>query len=236
MNGWRFHACLFSILIWDSPDLPFLSGKAHQHPDSTGHRDCKLSVAGETDACDISTLPTPSRTGCKESDQEKGQQRCASSSGNVPGFQMVSRGQKPCTRCRRLGDILLILFGHTVYCEIPTMWCQVGLWWNTSLVHWGYQLSCSWGHHIEPLKRIKLSCPRRHFPMAKGVVVVDDDVTAPVPAEFPTSRRAPAGATMPGVVGGAWDEGPIYCIRLYQIWWDCQEMEDLPWMYGHAIE
>ena len=124
----------------------------------------------------------------------------------------------------------------TLYCEIPTMWCQVGLWWNTSLVHWGYQLSCSWGHHIEPLKRIKLSCPRRHFPMAKGVVVVDDDVTAPVPAEFPTSRRAPAGATMPGVVGGAWDEGPIYCIRLYQIWWDCQEMEDLPWMYGHAIE
>ena len=38
--------------------------------------------------------------------------------------------------------------------------------------------------------------------MAKAVVVVDDDVTAPVPAEFPTSRRAPAGATMPGVLGG----------------------------------
>ena len=56
--------------------------------------------------------------------------------------------------------------------------------------------------------------------MAKAVVV-DDDVTAPVPAEFPSSRRAPAGATMPGVLGGAWDEGPSY-----QIWWDCQEMED----------
>lgn len=65
---------------------------------------------GETGACDIGTLPTPSRTGCKESEQEKGQQRCASSSGNA-------------------------------------------------------------------------------------VVVVDDDVTAPVPAEFPTSRRAPAGAS-----------------------------------------
>ena len=52
------------------------------------------------------------------------------------------RGQKPCTRCRRLGDILLILLGHTVYCEIPTMWCQVGLLWNTFLVHWGYKLSC----------------------------------------------------------------------------------------------
>lgn len=65
---------------------------------------------GETGACDIGTLPTPSRTGCKESEQEKGQQRCASSSGNA-------------------------------------------------------------------------------------VVVVDDDVTAPVPAEFPISRRAPAGAS-----------------------------------------
>lgn len=64
------------------------------------------------------------------------------------------------------------------------------------MVHWGYKLSCTLeAHHI-----VVSTTAFSHG--LKGVVVVDDDVTAPVPAEFPTSRRAPAGATMPGVLGG----------------------------------